>query len=132
MTKPVRLQLSRAKGFNLQALSQATNGLPAVKVTRPGLFGNPFIHDDAREAVEAFRRLCQGGTQSFEMGPGRLRYAPSAHPNSLHWAWSDWLRKEGLPAIRGKNLACACALSEPCHADVLLDLANRPICEAAD
>lgn len=29
MPKPVRLQLSRRKGFDLQALSMATNGLPA-------------------------------------------------------------------------------------------------------
>lgn len=40
MTRPVRLQLSRRKGFNLQALSRATNGLPAVKVARPTKFGN--------------------------------------------------------------------------------------------
>ncbi len=27
--------------------------------------------------------------------------------------------------LRGKNLACWCPLDGPCHADVLLDLANR-------
>lgn len=26
--------------------------------------------------------------------------------------------------LRGKNLACFCALDKPCHADTLLDLAN--------
>jgi hypothetical protein len=26
--------------------------------------------------------------------------------------------------LRGKNLACWCSLSEPCHAEVLLKLAN--------
>lgn len=26
--------------------------------------------------------------------------------------------------LRGKNLACWCPLSSPCHADVLLELAN--------
>jgi len=31
MNAPVRLQLSRRKGFNLQALSLAVNGLPAGK-----------------------------------------------------------------------------------------------------
>ena len=55
MTIPIRLQLSRRAGFDLQALSRASNGLPAVNVARPGLFGNPFIHDDASQAVEAFR-----------------------------------------------------------------------------
>lgn len=27
-------------------------------------------------------------------------------------------------ALRGKNLACFCPLDEPCHADVLLEIAN--------
>jgi hypothetical protein len=26
--------------------------------------------------------------------------------------------------LRGKNLACFCAIDKPCHADVLLELAN--------
>lgn len=29
-----------------------------------------------------------------------------------------------LSELRGRNLACWCKLSEPCHADVLLALAN--------
>jgi hypothetical protein len=30
-----------------------------------------------------------------------------------------------LLKLRGKNLACWCALDQPCHADVLLELANE-------
>ena len=26
--------------------------------------------------------------------------------------------------LRGRDLACYCALNEPCHADVLLEIAN--------
>jgi len=29
-------------------------------------------------------------------------------------------------ALAGKNLACFCALDKPCHADVLLEIANAP------
>ncbi|ASP79619.1 DUF4326 domain-containing protein [Sinorhizobium meliloti] len=129
MTKPVRLQLSRSKGFDLQAASRAANGLPAVNVARPTLFGNPFIHHDPAAAVEAYRRHCEGGTKVFEMGPGKLQFAQNVHRNSLHHAWSEWLRTEGLPALRGKNLACWCKPEVPCHADVLLELANRPQCD---
>ena len=32
-----------------------------------------------------------------------------------------------LEPLRGKNLACWCALSDPCHGDVLLELANEVI-----
>lgn len=28
-------------------------------------------------------------------------------------------------ALRGKNLACWCPLDQPCHADVLLEIANK-------
>lgn len=40
MTDPVRLQLHRQRGFSLQALSEATNGLEVVNVARPGFWGN--------------------------------------------------------------------------------------------
>jgi len=41
-----------------------------------------------------------------------------------------WLEEQGQPArdeineLRGKDLACWCPLDQPCHADVLLDIAN--------
>ena len=40
--------------------------------------------------------------------------------------YRDYLREEGLDPreLRGKNLICICRLSDPCHADVLLELAN--------
>lgn len=31
---------------------------------------------------------------------------------------------KALPELRGKNLACWCKPGDPCHADVLLKLAN--------
>lgn len=125
--RPVRLQLSRKKGFDLQALSIATNGLPAVNVTRPGIWGNPwsvgiincgcrsagecdhnrFRCESAREAVEAFRSW----TQSWRIPKGRLG---------------------ALADIRGKNLACWCAPDAPCHGDVLLEIANQPTSEGSD
>jgi hypothetical protein len=32
--------------------------------------------------------------------------------------------------LRGKNLACWCKPDQPCHADVLLELANDPALKA--
>ncbi len=34
-------------------------------------------------------------------------------------------REQIVAALRGRDLACWCRLDEPCHADVLLELANR-------
>ena len=32
--------------------------------------------------------------------------------------------RDEILKLRGKNLACWCALDQPCHADVLLEIAN--------
>jgi hypothetical protein len=42
--------------------------------------------------------------------------------------WFEWYAetypRHDIEELRGKNLACYCALDQPCHADVLLRLAN--------
>ena len=106
-TNPVRLQLSRRKGFNLQALSIATNGLPAVNCARPGQYGNWFVvgeHGTAEECVAKFRF-----TQLTAVAKG-------------WWHYDE---------LRGKNLACWCGLDAPCHVDTIIEIANAPICEPA-
>lgn len=130
--KPVRLQLSRKRGFNLQALSMATNGLPAVNVARPSVFGNPFTAAGAIEAgylksadeplanqflVGCFRSWL---TQNFGMGEPGWWMGPESDRSRA-------LIMDNIAKLRGKNLACFCEPGEPCHADVLLELANRPI-----
>ena len=34
------------------------------------------------------------------------------------------LKGDDLRELRGKDLACWCPLDKPCHADVLLEIAN--------
>ena len=115
MTAPVRLRLSRAKGFDLQALSIATNGLPAVNVARPSRWGNPFKVGstdrrtggrlDAHSAVERYLDALVLGRLRI----GRFRISEAAV----------------YECLAGQNLACWCAPGAPCHADALLELANR-------
>ena len=40
--------------------------------------------------------------------------------------YRDFLREEKLDPseLQGKDLSCTCKLSDPCHADVLIELAN--------
>lgn len=137
MGEPVRLQLSRQAGFNLGRLSLETNGLHVVKVSRPGPFGNPFSREAAIESGYA----TESTWQAFVVECFRDWLGPSQ--SGRDW-WqgpeSEKRRKailDGLPALRGKNLACWCKLPAPgapdiCHAAVLLELANRPVCEAVD
>jgi Domain of unknown function (DUF4326) len=108
---PVRLQLSRKRGYQLQAASQAANGLTAIKVDRSTRWGNPYkVGDkgvpDVETAVRLFTRLV-------------------THPNG---ADSDPFFVFTIDRIRadlgGRNLACWCTLNQLCHADVLLRVAN--------
>lgn len=131
MTKPVRLQLSRRAGFNLQALSHAMNGLPAFNVARPGRFGNPFTMTGCREA--GYR-----GTDEQIAARCAEAYRPWLGPYwQNNWQGPESERKrsavlDGLSGLRGKNLACWCKPGAPCHADVLIELANRLACEEVD
>jgi len=125
--RPVRLRLSRAKGFNLQAASLALNGLPAAKVTRPGKWGNPFIVKECRDAgfvgndLEIAARCVEAFRVWIDTPYWRENWdgAESEHARAA--------ARAALPILRGKNLACFCALDAPCHADVLLELANKEI-----
>lgn len=77
------------------------------------------------ELVELFRLTLTAPTE------GMLRAAPSGRGN-LCWTRRggqierltvDQIRAE----LRGKNLACWCPLGQPCHADVLIEIANGPL-----
>lgn len=135
--KPIRLKLSRVKGFNLQEHSLAANGLPAVRVARPGRFGNPFTLEMAYEVEDTSREdardCCVAWFREWITQPA------DHHDQSEDGAYG-WLREDrskllaGLPSLRGKNLACFCAKGTAwnpvsCHADVLLELANGPLCD---
>lgn len=115
MRAPVRLQLSRRKGFDLQALSRATNGLPAVNVARPSCWGNDFK---------------VGKDHSYYGGPG-YEQASAEQCVGLYRRLITSQPRAQLHLLRGKNLACWCGAGDPCHADVLLELANRPVCTPA-
>jgi hypothetical protein len=41
--------------------------------------------------------------------------------------WANLPLSIDLSALRGRDLACWCPLDQPCHADVLLYLANAPV-----
>lgn len=95
---PDRIQLRRTKGWRKPP--------GAVVVSRPSKWGNPYIVGDLlnggnigqQEAVDLFRRA---------LVEGRLQFSV------------DEVRRE----LAGRDLACWCP-STPCHADVLLDIAN--------
>lgn len=106
---PQRIQLSRAKGWRKPA--------GAVVVSRPSKWGNPWTtrqyfdagysgdeRTAAQHCVEAYRAWLRG---------------------EHHWAHAAPIDRPDLAPLRGKDLACWCKPGAPCHADVLLELANQ-------
>lgn len=105
--KPQRIQLRRSKGWRLPENT--------VKVDRSTPWGNPFITGtDGTQAqcVELYRHLLAG---LLCLSKGDLDRQSAAHAHV----------RDHLQELRGKNLACWCPLEAPCHANVLLEIANR-------
>jgi hypothetical protein len=110
LAKPQRIRLSRAKGWRIPP--------GTVKVDRSTRWGNPFVvgrDGDRARCVQLLEYLLGGGLLCVTTrAPLELQHNYLAHArrNRRH--------------LRGKNLACWCPLDAPCHADVLLRMANPP------
>ena len=117
--RPQRMQLSRRAGFKLQEASQALNGLPAKLVTRPGKWGNPFTIDDMAKRYRLDHDAAQAKAVELcaQWLRGKIDATLSPGPAPSH----ELIRTE----LAGHNLACWCKAGTPCHADVLIELANR-------
>lgn len=98
LTGPMRIQRKRTRGWRMPEgsvyVGRLGNGLAG--------WGNPFVvskDQTAEQAVENFRRA---------LLDGRLQHSVAK------------IRRE----LGGRDLACWCPLDQPCHADVLLEVAN--------
>lgn len=74
-----------------------------VKVDRSTPWGNPFTAKDITARSTAIKAFEQYMAQPAQSG----------------------LRDAIKDKLRGKNLACWCPLDAPCHADILLAIANE-------
>lgn len=101
---PERVQLRRSKGWRKPP--------GVVVVARPSKWGNPvpLRGSDRPTVVRQFREGLDA------------RRAGTLPPGSPFAAYpSD---EEIRAELRGRDLACWCPLEGPCHADVLLEIAN--------
>ena len=138
MTAPKRVQRRRTAGW------RKPEG--AVSVARPGRWGNPFAsriktggassHTQTGEhglatmtrqlLVDDFRRWI---TMPVTKWPDRPAFGVGG-TDRTSWLGVPYEGRPTLDEIRaelaGKDLMCWCPLDQPCHADVLLDLANTP------
>lgn len=105
---PKRIQRKRTRGWKMPE--------GAVYVGRPTKWGNRWTPDMYWDAgysgsVEIARQHCVDAYRAWIEGRG-------------HWAHGSLLPIPDLSELRGKDLACWCPLGQPCHADVLLEIAN--------
>lgn len=95
MIKPVRIQRSR------QHKQVSPNGLPIICCSRPSKWGNPFITGpETGLTIDQAMRL---------------------HENYIK---ENKLEEKIKTELRGKNLSCWCPLTQRCHVDTLLRIAN--------
>lgn len=118
---PKRIQRKRGKGWRMP------DGV--VYVGRPTRWGNPFSRMDfipLSLGLELYSDMASGFWSPTKVN--HLADAPLSHVYAAHHAWRSRIGGHPLEAIRSHlnrtDLACWCPLDQPCHADVLLHLAN--------
>lgn len=140
MTTPTRIQRKRTKGWRMPA--------GTVYVGRPTMWGNPFkANGDTMEAIARYESALLGqigwAVQYLQRYLNRFdASAATAYDHHIDAAPDiDDLRRLIVYHLKDRDLACWCRLCDehkdglplgvkcdkcaPCHADVLLDLANR-------
>ena len=102
---PDRIQRKRTKGWQMPA--------NAIYVGRPTKWGNPWpvTPPSKRHWSVAEEFYYRRAVEAFSLW---IKYEEQAE------LLSD-IRQE----LKGKDLACWCPLDQPCHADVLLKIANE-------
>lgn len=116
MSNPVRIQRSR------QHKQISPNGLPIIYVGRPGKWGNPFrvVKEKGLWVVvnDENYGLKMVDTQSEALG-----YCMEFYKDYVLHEIS--LGVIDISNLTGKNISCWCKIGNPCHADILLGLANK-------
>lgn len=136
MTAQVRIQRHRTKGWRLPE--------NAICVTRPGLWGNPFV---GKEAIPAFRRYAifralglpvtyrnvAIGEDEMQVNVEGYQFdaVASEHDTEPTTVFPP-LDREWLDELHGRDLACWCDIHDPCHADFLLELMAAGVRSAVD
>lgn len=123
---PKRIQRKRAKGWKMPE--------GAVYVGRPSRFGNPFRIEACRtpaKTVRVYRAWLTGkgfnpkGLTKIIGGDVTCAWEGNGLAFLQHAIWASGIRELAKKELRGKDLACWCPLDQPCHADILLEIANQ-------
>ena len=112
---PKRIQMSRKKGW------RKPEGV--VYCGRPSKWGNPFTLKEFSSLIEEGKEE-DGRKAAVECFRAKLGLT-SPFMSIEHNAHFARIRRD-IEELRDQDLGCWCKLTDPCHVDVLLELANRP------
>lgn len=110
---PKRIQRKRTKGWRMPE--------GAVYVGRPTKWGNPYRVE--RDNWHWTARSDTSIIGTFDEQASALYWAVQAF--RAWWGERAVTNDEIRGELAGRDLACWCPLDQPCHADVLLEIANR-------
>ena len=112
---PKRIQRKRTKGWTMPE--------GAIYVGRPTKWGNPFYVMPRRVCPTCNTETSPGDSAEDVVRDYRhfLDYPENLHGHAMP------TKEEIRTELRGHDLACWCALDQPCHGDVLLEIANDDI-----
>src|SRR5262245_31160786 len=113
---PVRILRSRSLGWRMPP--------DTIYVGRPTKWGNPWIVWPDGKTPESYWCSSRAGDRAGPFKTKREALLMALEKYRLHAAVLG-KGSGGFSELRGKNLACWCPLDQPCHADVLLELANE-------
>jgi hypothetical protein len=117
--KPKRIQRKRTKGWK--------NPPNTVYVGRPTKFGNPFVAGKIVSFVPLIVALiARAGTDFYHELETGIKVRDVNHSLLLYKKYITIFNKGYIRGqLRGKNLSCWCKIGDPCHADILLKIANK-------
>jgi uncharacterized protein DUF4326 len=121
---PERIQRKRTKGWRMPA--------GAVYVGRPTKWGNPFRIERADTSHWPNEYYIDDGVgvEFFVFREYAFNYAVEVFANDMDKGRLGITYEDVRRELVGRDLACWCPLGQPCHADVLLDIANAPVAAA--
>lgn len=123
MVSPVRIQRRRARGW--RTADHVTSPLGAVYVGRPTRFGNPYrLHRQNNGWAVQFSDN-GGSVGTFHNTYEARRYATDAFRVWINLPEQADTRLLFRALLHGRDLTCWCPENEPCHADVLLEIATE-------
>lgn len=120
-SKPVRIQRKRTKGWKMPPNT--------VYVGRPSKWGNPFKVQsigNRRGVYIITQNIKHGEAIDFKYKLYNIsKFSAQIQAVKLFEKWIKQQIYWPIKELKGKNLACWCKEGDPCHADILLKLANE-------